>query len=248
MPSPYLFKRGWDREKLAEYILSRFSFVTKPSTISDEIGGDFYCTLFRLEKKCGLDYPFPLSSFAIQIKSSDIPYDFSAHIDYLQNLEIPFFWGVLDERIKQLSIYSGENLPSFFSHVGRVEKLRIKPIVRDQMSALYIPPQPRKYKYAVMFPKILDINLNSTRKELKVCVYRLHKMCSLMHRNISTRKTEEYLFERYDSGLVDILAGKGSAKKFRKNFMKRLAENFYNLKWIYDNCPKKKKLFIEKNL
>ncbi|MGB2697165.1 MAG: hypothetical protein WBD28_04805 [Candidatus Zixiibacteriota bacterium] len=121
MTAPYRFKRGWDREKLAEYILSRFSFVAKPSTVSDDIGSDFFCTLFRLEEKDGLDYPLPLSSFAIQIKSSDATFDFSPHIDYLQNLKIPFFWGVLDESRRILSIYSGENLPVFFSHVGEVK-------------------------------------------------------------------------------------------------------------------------------
>ena len=46
MASQHYFKRGWDREKLAEYILSRFSFVAKPSTVSDDLGTDLFCTLF----------------------------------------------------------------------------------------------------------------------------------------------------------------------------------------------------------
>lgn len=93
MTAPYYFKCGWERGKLAEYILSKFSFVAKPSTVSDDLGSDFFCTLFRLEEKDGRDYPLSLSSFAIQIKSNDDPFDFSANITYLQNLEIPFFLG-----------------------------------------------------------------------------------------------------------------------------------------------------------
>ena len=81
MTSPYYFKRGWDREKLAEYILSRFSFVAKPSTVSDDLGSDFFCTLFRLKSKDGRDYPLPLCSFAIQIKNSDDPFDFSSNLN-----------------------------------------------------------------------------------------------------------------------------------------------------------------------
>lgn len=99
-----------------------------------------------------------------------------------------------------------------------------------------------------MFPKVLDIELFSTRDELNVIVSEFQKICSLMHRNISTRDTKEYLFEKYDGQSVIIIAGSGSAEKYRDNFIKRLAENFHNLKWIYDNYPDKKKHEIKKNL
>ena len=248
MTAPYYFKLGWDREKLAEYILSRFSFLAKPSTISDDLGSDFFCTLFRLERKEGRDYPFPLSSFAIQIKSNDDAFDFSAGITYLENLEIPFFWGVLNDNTKQLSIFSGENLPILFTHVGTVRKLIIKPVERIKMSVPYDPMEGRQYDYTVMFPKILDISIDSTTEELNGIVGKLQKICSLIHRNISTRKTEEYIFESYDGQSVTILTGSGSVKQYRGNFMKRLAENFYNLKYIYDTCPEGKKGAIEKTI
>lgn len=73
-------------------------------------------------------------------------------------------------------------------------------------------------------------------------------MCSLIHRNISTRKTEEYIFDGYDGQSVTILAGPGSVRQYRNNFMKRLAENFYNLKWKYDNCLGGKKHTVKKEL
>lgn len=248
MTSPYYFKRGWDREKLAEYILSRFSFVAKPSTVSDDLGSDFFCTLFRLVAKEGRDHPLPLCSFAIQIKSSDDTFDFSSNIDYLQNLEIPFFWGVINEEVKSLSIFSGENLPIFFPHVGPFKSLTIKPIERNLMTSLYDPMEGRKEIYTIMFPLILTINVNSTREELNDCVEKLQRICSFIHGNISTAKNEEYIFKHYDDQKVSILAGSGSAKKYRENFLKRLAENFYNLNWIYDSCPDHEKHLIKNDI
>jgi hypothetical protein len=241
MTAPYHFRRGWERERLAEYILSRISFVAKPSTVSDDLGSDFYCTLFRLEKKGAVDYPLPLSSFAIQIKSNDRPQDFSANIAYLEHLEIPFFWGVIDESESRLSVFSGENLPVFFSHVGGVKKLKIKPTERNQMVSPYEPLEGRQENYTVFFPKIVEIHAQSNREVLNNNVAELNRICSFIHGNISTRKTEEYLFEGYDGQSVTIIAGPYSAKKFRDNFMKRLAENFYNLRWIYENNQYKEK-------
>jgi hypothetical protein len=246
MPSPYYFKLGWDREKLAEYILSRFSFVAKPSTVSDDLGSDLFCTLFRLENREGRDYPLPICSFAIQIKSDAAPFDFSSNINYIETLEIPFFWGVVNEDTKSLSLYSGENLPQFFSHVGPVESLRIKPIERIRMNVPYDPMQARKLKYTVLFPSVLTMAVDSSRKDLDACVEELQKICSFIHGNISTRKTEEYIFSQYNQQSVAIIAGSGSAKQYRTNFMKRLAENFYNLSWIYDNCPEDQKDTVRK--
>lgn len=95
---------------------------------------------------------------------------------------------------------------------------------------------------------ILNIDVDSTRQDLNRNVDTLQKMCSLIHRNISTRKTEKYIFDGYDGQSVTILAGSGSVKQYRNNFVKRLAENFYNLKWIYDNCPVDKKHTVKKKL
>ena len=233
MASPHHFKCGWDRERLAEYILSRFSFIAKPSTVSDDLGTDLFCTLFRLEEKKGIDYPLPLSSFAIQIKSNAQPFDFSANITYLQNLEIPFFLGVVSESTKELSIFSGENLPKFFTHIGPLSKLKIEPLERRSMIVPYDPMEGCKKDYTVMFPKLINIGIDSTKEDLEENVEVLRDLCSLIHRNIATAKIQEYIFEEYDKSSYSILAGPGSVKTFRSNFVKRLAENFYNLEWQY---------------
>ena len=243
------FKRGWEREKLAEYILSQFSFVAKPSTVSDDLGTDLFCTLFRVEERNGRYYPLPLNSFAIQIKSNKRTFDFSSNISYLQNFEIPFFCGVINENNKQLSVFSGENLPVFFSHVGKVKKLKIKMLERDKMSDPYDPKEGGKCNYTVMFPKILDIKMD-IKEERNGYVDKLQEICSRIQRNISTRKIGEYLFESHDGQSYTILAGPDSYNNYRDNFMKRLTENFYNLQWGNNSYPDKRREIIEefKNL
>ena len=64
------FRKGWENENLAKFILSKFSFVANPSTVADDIGSDFLCTLFRIERENNKDYLLPLNAFAIQIKSN----------------------------------------------------------------------------------------------------------------------------------------------------------------------------------
>jgi hypothetical protein len=44
-------RRGWENEHLAAVLLSGVSFIAHPLTIGDDIGSDFFCTLF--EKSCG---------------------------------------------------------------------------------------------------------------------------------------------------------------------------------------------------
>ncbi len=234
-PQPFHVKFGWDREKLAEYMLSRISYTAKPSTVSDDLGADIFCTLFRVEEMNSHQYRLPLSSFAVQVRSTDETSDFSKNIQYLHDLEIPFFWGVLDESARRLTLFSGENLHVFFHHVGKVRTLKIRPLERNQMDVLYDPMEPRRGKYTVMFPKVLHMDINQTREDLNGVVSELQKMCLLMHGNISTSTMKEYIFEHYDKSTVAILAGSGSAQQYLRNFIKRLAENFHNLIWIRKN-------------
>src|SRR6266851_1938733 len=91
-------RKGWENERLASYLLSRFSFVAQPSTIADDLGSDFFCTIFEIVTgTSGRDSLRPLSSFAIQVKSSVEPVPMDNKIDYLQRLELPFFLGVVSQ-------------------------------------------------------------------------------------------------------------------------------------------------------
>jgi hypothetical protein len=59
-------KRMGERETCVVQ-LSRFSFVAQPSSVADDLGSDFFCTIFEIVKAAsGHDHLRPLSSFAIQ--------------------------------------------------------------------------------------------------------------------------------------------------------------------------------------
>ncbi len=100
------------------------------------------------------------------------------------------------------------------------------------MDTPYRPKEPDKYEYTVMFPKVLYMDISQTEEDLNEVVSKLQKMCELMQGNISTSTMHEYIFEHYGGCTATILAGPDSAERYRDNFIKRLAENFYNLKWI----------------
>jgi hypothetical protein len=68
--------------------------------------------------------------------------------------------------------------------------------------------------------------MDSDKADLAKTVGELRDLCSLIHRNISTVKMQEYIFEEYDRNSYSILAGFGSAKQFRNNFMKRMISKF----------------------
>lgn len=114
------FRSGWENEHLASFLLSRIAFLANPITVADDIGSDFFCTLFEVVE---VDSLFPRSSFAIQIKSSRGKIDAKKQIEYFEKLELPFFVGVIDQGSLKLSIYSGEYLPILFSHFGRPQAL-----------------------------------------------------------------------------------------------------------------------------
>jgi hypothetical protein len=116
------FRRGWENENLARFILSKFSFVAHPSSVADDIGSDFYCTIFETEESNGHSYIKPRNSFAIQIKSNHKPINVLPGMDYLANLEIPFLVGVVDQKEMKLTIYSGMYIPIFIATFGTKKK------------------------------------------------------------------------------------------------------------------------------
>ena len=92
MPHLLAPRKGWENERLASYLLSRFGFVAQPSSVLDDLGSDFFCTNFEIVKTTsGRDALRPLNSFAIQVKSSAEEIEMDNKIDYLQRLELPRF-------------------------------------------------------------------------------------------------------------------------------------------------------------
>jgi hypothetical protein len=165
-------------------------------------------------------------------------FDVTNKLEYLWNLEIPFLVGVVDQKALRLTIYSGENLPIFFSHKGCPGSLNLELCERTEKLDLddYII-QTGNDQYTVSFPKLVDIKADVGAKELESKVEVLYEMCSLTYDNIASRRNGEYIFKIYGSEPPQVVtfAGETSAQSFRENFLKRLAEVFHNLQWIYEN-------------
>ncbi|HEY5125603.1 MAG TPA: DUF4365 domain-containing protein [Ignavibacteria bacterium] len=229
------FRKGWQSEHLAKYIISKFAFIAEPTNISDDLGSDFFCTVFSITSQKEL---LPLSSFAIQIKSNESKIEITNKLDYFLNLELPFFIGVVSKSENKLTIYSGEFLPLFFSEFGNFPNTQIKP-------STYINLTPKrdnnnqysnsKNKYFINFPKIVDIDINFEYEEKKELISPLLSVISIVQKNISAKKSSEYIFDLIDTKDLRMFAGPGSVTTYQENFYKRLTETFYNIEWRATN-------------
>jgi hypothetical protein len=240
MPHLATFRKGWESENLARFILHKFSFLSQPTNVADDMGSDFFCTLFQIQKEGRQEYLMPKNSFVIQIKSNIKSIDVSDKVQYLNNLEIPFFVGVVSRSELTLTIYSGEFIQFLFSAIGIPEKIKIelcdRSMVKDGGGFFR---ETGDSSFEILFPKVITIGANSNREELKDKVLKLSDICSIIQDNIASKRSQEYIFKQYGTTpeVVTIYAGSGSVKVFRKNFNARLAEVFYNLNWVYQNFP-----------
>jgi hypothetical protein len=232
------FRTGWENETLARYLLSRFSFVAHPASVSDDIGTDFFCTLFETRTHGRRRFLIPRNSFAIQIKSSSRRFDATNKYDYLVGLEMPFFVGAVDRRALRLDIYSGEYIPDLFSYKPPPNRLKIEPCgsaVVDGVGAYFTDEG--HDNYILKFPMVIQVSANATADDVARIAPALHERCSVMRNNIASWHNDEYIFKHPHSGQINTYAGCGSARVFRRNFYDRLAEVFANLKWLYEKQP-----------
>lgn len=240
MPHLLTFRKGWENEKLAAYLLSRVSFVAHPTSTGDDAGSDFFCTIFEVQEVSGNDALMPRNSFAIQVKSSPSEIGADDKIGYLMGLELPFFIGVVSQLPPQIDIYSAELLPLLFAEVGEPSRLSLIPVAASDFD-------PNRYKETkpsgvvqLRCPLVVTIGVNDDRSAIVPKVRTMLRICSRAQRNIATRVSEEHIYRVQGVGGTDtyrILAGVGSNKYFRENFFKRLGEVFYNFIWILENRP-----------
>lgn len=66
----------------------------------------------------------------------------------------------------------------------------------------------------------------------------LLSLCRRATSTIGSRRAEEHIYHWHNDA-VSIVAGCGSATHFRNNLYKRLAEAFFNFKWILEAEPEK---------
>jgi hypothetical protein len=236
MPHLAVLRRGWQNEHLAAFMLSRLAFLAHPAKIGDDIGTDFFCTLFETVNQDGRDYLVPRKSFAIQIKSSGTTIDATKQIKYLIGLELPFFVGIIDQEHSSLTIYSGEYLPILFSYRGIPKSLTLELHSQHDFGPDSYFDEVADNSYKLKCPVVSTLSVAMTTESIAEESRRLGEVASRIHRNIAAQATHEYIFSVGSDGQTPmIMAGPGSVQVFRDNFKKRLAEVFFNLIWILDN-------------
>lgn len=238
MPHLGKFRKGWESENIARFILYKISFIAHPATIADDVGSDFFCTLFHSKVESGNEYLIPRSSFAIQIKSNTKSFDVSNKIGYLNNLELPFFVGVVERDNLKLKIYSGEYIPAFFSYKGIPKSLKIELCEKEVISGFqdYLE-EAIEGQYKIRFPRLVDINADDHGEDLQLKAEILEARSQIIYENIISKRKCEYLFKDIigTETYVSIIAGSGSYNVYRNNLVERLAEAFVNLRWILLN-------------
>lgn len=237
MPHLLIPRKGWENERLAAYLLSRFSFVAHPTSVADDLGSDFFCTIFEIQQESARDVLVPRSSFAIQVKSSEAPISADNKIQYLMRLELPFFIGVVSQGPARMEIYSAEFLPILFSEKGEPKRLSLVPVDESEFhqNAYYEATQPDGF--TLKCPLVATLTVDDDRSSLRPKVDKLLKTCTRAHGNIATRVSEEHIYKLSENGDFKIVAGSGSAMHFRMNFAKRLGEVFYNLHFLLGDAP-----------
>jgi len=113
-------REGWNRERLAKYILGKLSFIAAPDSIGDDYGSDVSGFFVREDhtKRFRL---VPVLPYAIQIKAKHEPKWVHLHFDALAKGTIPFYYGILDTKKKQLNVYSTLYLQLLFATLGRMQ-------------------------------------------------------------------------------------------------------------------------------
>jgi hypothetical protein len=237
------FRKGWENERLASYLLSRFSFVAQPTSSADDLGSDFFCTIFETHEVSGGDALLPRISFAIQVKSSASEIEADNKIEYLMGLELPFFVGVVTQSPPEMKIYSAELLPLLFSEVGAPTHLALLPVTEFDPNNYYEGVGTQDVR--LRCPLVTTLGVNDDRSTLASKVSRMLGICVRAQSNIATRVNEEHIYNVDGSGLYKIVAGAGSALHFTINFLKRLGEVFYNLYFIVGVAPPDEMLIAE---
>ena len=245
------FRKGWENENLARFILSKFSFISQPVTIADDLGADFFCTFFvkitkeRKSKNNKLIkdvFIFPKHSFAIQIKSNKRRFTVTNKLEYFDNLEIPFFIGVINQKKLSISIYSGDIIPELFSLVGlppskNKDKITVKAVLFENREKH--DQKLRQTEYTIPFFKIGEVFAFNTDEELIPFIKSFSDICLNYQRNIISKKKHQFIFHDAVTLEPRIIFGSGSYQVFRKNFIERLAEVFCNLAWVYPQLKDK---------
>lgn len=240
MKSPPHLREGWNNERLAAFLLSRFSFLAHPASVADDLGSDFFCTLFLLQEGGKQDWLRPRNSFAIQIKSNPRAISFDNKVEYLADLELPFFLGVVDRPQLRMNVYSVELLPLLFASKGAGIRLTLVPCDETDLHPDNFYKRTGAGIFRLKCPFVTAFTVEDSKSATDAGVAKLLDVSCRTRENIATRIAKENVYDFLGTHAF-LAAGEGSAKVFRHNFVKRLAEVFFNLDWMsqQDVTPEK---------
>ena len=159
---------------------------------------------------------------------------------YLTQLQVPAFIGVIDEDTQNLDIYSGETVSIFYSMVGpdigNYSKVFIKCVEQESWPLYEIDDRKdidnECKQHTMLFPKVLTVATGYDYRENPDLMMPFFNRCKEIQRNISSRANLEFLFlnPRADPpNDVWVVTGDGSQQVYFNNFLQRLAESLANL-------------------
>lgn len=235
------YRDGWQCQNIARAILHDFCFLSEPLYSANDIGGDFFCTIFEREQVKTTINLLPRQSFWIQVKSEKQwkkDNDLTKILPTLNELKMPFFIGSVNLTTLSLKIYSGHYLTPLFAYKGfdHIHELSAK-----ECDNLVVTPDDYYFedlsggKYALYFPFVDELRLPAEISALDSTTKLMLKECTRMLENIATGINEEHTFRTHSDIGELMFAGSGSIKVFERNFFKRFAEVFFNLNKACEN-------------
>ncbi len=187
-------------------------------------------------------------------KAANEKIDARNKINYFDQLEVLFFVGVVDQATASLRIYSAECLPMMFANYGRPLSLSLRlvdTLHRYQSPETYVELHGGRSRKLLLGCRT---GSKKTRAQLLSRMYPEHvgkpwrdlaqrrEVAGSLSEGHAEHRVEARRGDTFTSGLTTLsrlLVGQGSAKHFRDNAFRRVAEAFVNFSWILENNPAK---------
>lgn len=239
------YRDGWWHQLIAASILYKFAFVSQPIYSADDVGVDFFCTLFKPEKKGGNSELIPLNSIVIQIKSEnkDRQLELTKKIAYLEQSELPYFLGIFCEKNQKLSIYSGEFLTYLFAFKGVPKKLIIN--LCDELPNDYGNwcNEIAENSYEIPFPKLCDLYASMSDDEFTPHIEKLQQHSWIYQENIVAYRENTFVFIEPIFKKVLLFMRTGLEYKTFDNWCKQLISQFFYIQIMREHGQEMADLF-----
>lgn len=230
MPILERLRAGWNVERFAEFALSKLAFISAPTTVADDIGVDFQCTLFRHLPGPHIQL-LPTLPFVVQVKSSTALVDLSTARHHLHNFRTPFFVAVAPPRRWRVELYSGRYLPYLFALHGMPSSLKADLTTSSPGPDTGVRVTRRRPRLCirVAMPRIARLDPSDSPARLERVRLTLEAECREVGTNQYHSAVGQYVFRFADGRHKRILAGPSSAQSFRDILGDRLTEYCRNL-------------------